>query len=207
VIGAAVVYLSSGSPGAPPLRDRDTIRAKPQADVEGTTAQLDAVTKEFPTIVGNVKALREELGSTQGTAGAMLNDGQDRRGALQRLGAQVSRVRRRVTNGHGSLGGATSGGAGERARLVLARADSVRALLASANTSLGRFRRDSTLAAAIADIRDEAAAARTALATSSGTAGRVLHDSAVFDALADVHREMASLVADLEKHPLRYNPF
>jgi ABC-type transporter Mla subunit MlaD len=207
VIGAAVVYLSPGSPGAPPLRDRDTIRAKPQADVEGATGQLGVVTKEFPSIVANVKALREELGSTQGTAGAMLNDGEDRTAALRRLGAQVSRVRRRVTNGHGSLGAATSGEAGARASVVLARADSVRALLASTQTSLGRFRRDSTLAAEVADIRDEAAAARTALATSSGTAGRVLHDSAVFDALADVHREMAALVADLKKHPLRYNPF
>jgi len=94
-----------------------------------------------------------------------------------------------------------------RARRVLARADSVRALLASPNTSLGRFRRDSTLAAQVEEIRDEAAAARAALATPSGTAGRLLHDSAVFDALAGVHREMTLLVADLKKHPLRYNPF
>ncbi|HET9797007.1 MAG TPA: MlaD family protein [Gemmatimonadaceae bacterium] len=207
VIGAAVVYLSPGTPGAPPLLDRDTIRAQPQADAEGGTAQLDAVTREFPNIVANAKVLREELGSTQGTAGAMLNDGRERTAALQRLGAQLSRLRRRVTNGRGSVRAATSGDAGARARLVLARADSVRALMASPNTSLGRFRRDSTLAADVADIRDQAAAARTALATSSGTAGRVLHDSAVFDALADVHREMAALVADLKKHPLRYNPF
>ena len=45
------------------------------------------------------------------------------------------------------------------------------------------------------------------LADSRGTAGRVLHDSAAFSALGDAHREMTLLLADLKKHPLRYNPF
>jgi hypothetical protein len=34
-----------------------------------------------------------------------------------------------------------------------------------------------------------------------------LHDSAAFSALGDVQREMSLLVADMKKHPLRYNPF
>jgi hypothetical protein len=42
---------------------------------------------------------------------------------------------------------------------------------------------------------------------SRGTAGRVLHDSAAFSALGEAHAEMTLLLADLKKHPLRYNPF
>ena len=94
-----------------------------------------------------------------------------------------------------------------RASLVLARADSVRALLASSSGSLGRLRRDSTLMTEVADIQTELARVRASLTDSRGTAGRVLHDSAVFSALGDVQREMSLLFADMKKHPLRYNPF
>jgi hypothetical protein len=45
------------------------------------------------------------------------------------------------------------------------------------------------------------------LTESQGTAGRVLHDSAVFSAVGDVQREIGLLIADMKKHPLRYNPF
>ena len=89
----------------------------------------------------------------------------------------------------------------------MARADSVRALVGSSSTSLGRFRRDSTLLAEVADIRDELARVRASLDESRGTAGRVLHDSAAFSALGDAQREMTLLFADMKKHPLRYNPF
>ena len=94
-----------------------------------------------------------------------------------------------------------------RAQRVMARADSVRTLVGSPNTSLGRLRRDSTLVAEVNDIRGELTEVRAALAESRGTAGRVLHDSAAFSALGEVHREMTLLVEDLKKHPLRYSPF
>ena len=59
----------------------------------------------------------------------------------------------------------------------------------------------------VADIQNELARVRASLTESEGTAGRVLHDSAAFSALGDVQREMGLLVADMKKHPLRYNPF
>jgi hypothetical protein len=83
----------------------------------------------------------------------------------------------------------------------------VRTLVGSSNTSFGRFKRDSTLIAQVADIRKELANVRAALADSRGTAGRVVHDSAAFSALGDAQHEMTLLMADLKKHPFRYNPF
>jgi phospholipid/cholesterol/gamma-HCH transport system substrate-binding protein len=207
VIGAAVVALTPGSPGVPPLADGDTIQARPQPDVEGARAQLGAVTQELPTIIANVKAIRSELGSGQGTAGAMLNDGATRAAAAKALGIRIAQLQRRLGASRGSVGPMMDGELRTRAQLAMAHADSVRTLLSSSRTSLGRFRRDSTLASDVADIRDELATVRASLAESRGTAGRVLHDSAVFDALGEVHRQMALLVADLKKHPLRYNPF
>jgi phospholipid/cholesterol/gamma-HCH transport system substrate-binding protein len=207
MIGAVVVYLSPGSASAPPIRDGDTIRARPQADVEGATSRFGAAAKDLPAILGNVKALRSELEATEGTAGALLHQETAAGTRLQTAAAQMARLRIRVGEAHGSVSRLMDGSLGARAHRVLARADSVRALLSSSTGSLGRLRKDSTLMIEVADIQTELARVRASLTESQGTAGRVLHDSAVFSALGDVQREMSLLVADMKKHPLRYNPF
>jgi ABC-type transporter Mla subunit MlaD len=207
VIGAMVVYLSSGSAGTPEVRDGDTLRAKPQSDAEAATAQFGAATRELPAIMQNVKTIREELGSSGGTMGALMQGKTFEGGQLRSTGAHLSRLRERMTGGRGSLGRIMNGGLGARAQRVMARADSVRTLVGSSSSSFGRLRRDSTLIAEVDDIRRELAEVRAALAEPRGTAGRVLHDSAAFSALGEVHREMTLLVADLKKHPLRYSPF
>jgi len=207
VIGAMVVYLTSGTSGAPPIRDGDTVHAKPQSDVESATAQLGAATRELPAVMANVKTIWSDMQSSGGTMGALIQRGALVGGPLRSTGAQMSRLRRHLSGGRGSLGQIMNGNLAARAQRVMARADSVRTLVASSNTSLGRLRRDSTLVAEVNDIRNELAEVRTALAEPRGTAGRVLHDSAAFSALGEVHREMTLLVADLKKHPLRYSPF
>lgn len=206
-IGAMVVYLTAGSARARTIRDGDTVHAKPQADVESATAQFGAAAHELPRILGNVKTIRAELDSTTGTVGALMQSAHEERGALQSVSTQLARLRRRMSNERGSLGRIMDGGLGVRAQAVMARADSVRTLIASSSSSLGRFKRDSTLTTEVADIRDELATVRASLAESRGTAGRVLHDSAAFSALGEAHREMTLLLADMKKHPLRYNPF
>lgn len=207
LIGAVVVYLSPGSPTAPSIRDGDTIRAKPQADIEGATARFGAAGKELPAIFENVKALRAELEATEGTAGALLHQGTAASAQLRTSGAQLARLGTRVTEARGSVSRLMDGSLSARATRVLARTDSVRALLASSSGSLGRLRKDSTLVTEVAEIQAELARVRASLTESRGTAGRVLHDSAAFNALGDVQREMSLLVGDMKKHPLRYNPF
>lgn len=207
LIGAVVVYLSPGSAAAPAIRDGDTIRAKPQADIEGATARFGAAAKELPAIFANVKTLRSELQATEGTAGALLHQGTAANAQLQTAGAQVTRLQARLGEARGSVSRLMDGSLGARASRVMARADSVRTLIASPNGSLGRLRKDSTLVAEVADINVELARVRASLSESRGTAGRVLHDSAAFSALGDVQREMSLLFADMKKHPFRYNPF
>ena len=94
-----------------------------------------------------------------------------------------------------------------RAGSLLARVDSIRALLASPDGNLGRFRRDSTLPRTIADVRDQLAALQTRMDSSTGTLDRFARDSAITHAVADARREMALLFADLKKHPMRYIAF
>jgi ABC-type transporter Mla subunit MlaD len=207
VIGAVVVYLSPGTASVPEIRDGDTVRAKPQLDVEGSTVQIGAATREFPAIMRNVKSMRAELEATRGTLGAVLHDGMAQRGALQATATQVAGLRTRLNGSRGSVGLIMDGGLGSRAKRALARTDSVRALLGSPSSSYGRFRRDSTLLRVVTKVREELTLVQTLLDEPRGTAGRVLRDSAITSALADAKREMSLLVTDLKKHPLRYNPF
>jgi phospholipid/cholesterol/gamma-HCH transport system substrate-binding protein len=207
VMGAVVVYLSPGTSATPTIRNGDTVRAHPQLDIEGSTTQFGTAAREFPAIMRNVKTMREELDATRGTLGAVINEGMAQRGALLATGNEIARLRARFAGGRGTVSRVMDGGLTTRAKQVLARTDSVRALLASPNSPYGRFRRDSTLMREVADIRQELTVVRTMLDEPRGTAGRVLRDSAVTSALGDAQREMSLLVADIKKHPLRYNPF
>lgn len=205
-IGAMVVYLTPGTLAAPIIRDGDTVHAKAQSDAEGATAQLGAATRELPAIMSDVKTIRADLQSSRGTLGAFMANGVDR-GPIRSAGAQMARLRERLTSGRGSLGRIMNGGLGARASRVMVRVDSVRALVGSSGSSVGRLRGDSALIAEVTSIRTELAEVRASLTDSRGTAGRVLHDSAAFSALGEVHREMTLLLADLKKNPLRYSPF
>jgi hypothetical protein len=72
---------------------------------------------------------------------------------------------------------------------------------------LGRFRRDSTLKAAVADIQNELSIVRAMLNDARGTAGRVKQDRAIVEALMEAERELGAIMADIRRRPFRYLNF
>jgi hypothetical protein len=204
IMGPPVVYLSAGTLRAPPLQAEDTVSTKPQSDVVGATVQFGMATKELPVIIANVKLLTAQLQSTEGTFGAFMSAPGTGEMGRARIGA--SRLMDRLSAG-GTAGFIMRGGLSARAQRVMARTDSVRTLLASPNSSFGRFRRDSTLMAEVDDIRNELTLVQANLEESRGTAGRAVNDSALTSAIGEAARQMTLLLADLKKHPLRYVTF
>ena len=200
-IGPAVIYLTPGTTRGAPIQPGDTIRIASAPAFDRATAQLSTAARDLPAIMGNVQVLRAELDSTRGTMGALMN------GAGM---SQLGRARLSVQQLRGALGGGgtvdrvMNGDLAGRARRVMARADSVKALVASPNTSLGRFRRDSTLVREVGAIRDELSRLRTQVGSPDGTIGRFAQDSAITLQLAEAQNQMALLFADIKKHPLRY---
>lgn len=206
-IGAPVVYLSPGTMSARPMRADDTVRTRPQSDVEGAAGSFGVATREFPAIMKNVKDVVAQLSATEGTIGAFMNTpGGLSGGELTRAQREFARLRSRTSSG-GSVGSFMQGDLTDRTQRVLARADSVRTLLSSSSTSYGRLRMDSTLVSEVGNIRNELSNVRVLLDEPRGTAGRVLHDSAVTNALGETQREMSRLFGDMKKHPLRYIKF
>ena len=200
-IGPAVVYLTPGTTKGAPIQPGDTLRLSSAPDYGRATTQLKAAAQELPAIMGNVRVLRSELQSTRGTMGAFMNG--SAMDELQRAWGRVGRLRRSRSAG-GTVGGVMQGDLADRARRAMARADSVRVLVSSPNSSLGRFRRDSTLLADVSDIREELAQVRVLLDSPDGTVGRFTRDSALTRQLTAAQTEMASLFADIRKRPLRY---
>lgn len=207
IIGQPVVYFSPGTVASTVMRDGDTVRTKSQSDVETSAGTFGTATQELPAIVGNVKEIVSQLTSSQGTMGALLNASGGPGGPeMARAIAQGKTLGARLT-GREAIGYATNGGLTERAARAMARADSVRALLASGDGSLGRLRKDSTLAANVRDIQHQLSAVRSALDEPSGNVGRYRHDSTLVNAVGDAHRAMSVLLTDIKKHPLRYISF
>lgn len=202
IVGPPVVYLSPGTPRGAPIEPGDTVRTLTQSDIEDATARLSEASRDFPVIMANVKVLRAQLQTSDGTMGALMNG--PGMGELDRARVNTTRFVNRLSGEGGTAAAIARRGLSGRAGRVMARVDSVRALLASPRGSVGRFRRDSTLAGEVDDIRNELTLVRAMLDQPAGTLGRARSDSALARSLDGARREMTLLFADIKKHPLRY---
>lgn len=207
LIAAPVVAIGPGSMGARVVNEGDTLDARSQADVEGVMGRFGEAAREFPAVIADVKRVNQQLQGPGGTIGAFGSE----RGAVElaAVRARGSRLAASLSQGRGTIGRmlGARGGLMARAQTVIARADSVQALLGSPDAALGRFRRDSTLKAVVGDIQQELATVRTLLQEARGTAGRVQHDRAILEALTEAQREMGAIMADMRRRPFRYLNF
>jgi len=207
IIGDRVIYIASGTTKLGVVADGDTIRAAEQADLEGMTSDAALATKELPGIVENVKLLADQLETASGTLGAL---GIERGGpGSVELRVRTARVLSRLSEPHGTFGRAWHDHEDLMGRVsrVMASVDSIRTLVGSSQHSLGRFRRDSTLAREIGNVRAELVEVQRLASSPNGTIGRARADSII---IRNVHRDLAqvdSLIADAKKHPLRYIAF
>lgn len=207
IIGDRVVYIASGTSTQPGVADGDTVRAGEQADLEGMTSDAALAAQELPGIIENVKLLADQLQTAQGTLGAL---GIERGGPETiELRRRTERVLTRLSEPRGTFGRAWQEHEHlmERASRVMARVDSIRALVNSNQHSLGRFRRDSTLVIEIRRARTELAEVQRLASDPSGTIGRARADSIIIHNIHLGLSEVDSLIADLKKHPFRYVAF
>lgn len=206
LIGAPVVYIMAGSARSPVLGAGDTLVARDPVDMESIAARYAGASEDLPFIIADAKSVVALAKDPDGTLGAAMNEkgGSEMTEMRSRMGRIAARLRGR----QGTLGGATGGGTlVGRAKLAMARADSIRQLLGSTQTSLGRFRRDTSLAATVSDIRDELTIVGALLAEPRGTLGRIGQDSAIVAGVSEAKQEMSVLFADLKRRPFRYLSF
>jgi ABC-type transporter Mla subunit MlaD len=204
-IGSPVVAIGSDAAVGPRLRAGDTLVSRRSRELDQARADLAAATAEVPQIVDNLKVLAAQLQSARSTLGALGIEGPDRIGET---GAAAAALVDRMTTGAGTLPRLMNRGEPmAQVRHAMALADSVRALLDSPNTSIGRLRRDSTLLRTVDALSRDLARVQAALVEPRGTAGRLQHDSALVRQVAQTRAEMDALASDLRRNPLRYISF
>jgi len=207
LLGAPVVYVSAGTPQGRSIQSGDTIRSLPQNDFETVTARFAVASREFPAIIANLKLVAQQLRSAQGTLGAL---GIERGGPeLDQAQARLDRLAPQLGTPMGTVGRALNSRPPltERARRAMARADSLRAFLATGQSAAGRFRRDSTLLREVRSIRDELNVVHALMSSPQGNVGRFAADSAILDAVTASRLEVNRLYADVRHNPLRYINF
>ena len=200
LVGPIVVYVSAGTPESPRAMEGDTLFAAAQSDVQDAMGRLGDVTKEFGPLMADARAAMSSMRDPNATIGAFMRGG---------AGNEIAELRAQVTVLETQFGGTSSARSAlmMTARSALASVDSIRVLLRSERSALGRFRRDTTLGRTVAHVRDGLAALRARFEENPGTLGRFASDSAIQRALADAQAQMALLSEDVRKRPLRYIAF
>jgi len=206
LIGDQVVALTSGTTKTRGVDGGDTIHAGDQKDVESMASDAALASAQLPPIFANVKLLVAQLHTAEGTLGAFgLEGGRQMDVVREKTGHLMNRLS--GSTGSFGLGYEATGALQARAQSIMAQGDSIRLLISSNQHSLGRFRRDSTLAGEVGRIRDELRDIERRAESQDGTIGRMRSDSAI---VRNVQRDRAafdSLFVDLKKHPLRYIAF
>jgi phospholipid/cholesterol/gamma-HCH transport system substrate-binding protein len=206
LIGAPVVAIAPATTATPAVQDGDTLVAAPQSELESIRTRLTTtVGTEVPVILDNVRVLGAQLETARGTLGALGVEGPRRIGATAgAAGAFLGRA----TGGSGTMSLALGrGDLPTRARAVLARIDSLRALATASSGTVGRVRTDTALRRSIESARAEVNRVQALLAEPRGTAGRLQGDRILQLELARARAELDLIFADLRRNPLRYvNP-
>ena len=200
IIGAPVVYITSGTPSHPVISPGDTIRGMGKSDFEIAASRATEAVGELPGIMADTKVIMANARA----AGARVQ-GLAREGGRLSFGAQAQRLKQKLSSGNGSARRLMGdSGIRKRAAQTMAATDSLRTLLSSRMAEVGRFRRDSTLGESVKALRADVAELRRMAASPEGTVGRITTDSALVRGLDSLFLELSALMSDIKKNPLRY---
>lgn len=204
LIGTPVVYIAAGLSTSPPLHEGDTLHTREKSRVGRLAADVEAVGPAVSEFAASVKELYAKAKNPIGTIGNVHTQGFPR---MPEVTGRMSRIATKATSGSGTLGLANRNHLKARASHVMAAADSIRTLVSSNKGSLGRFRRDSTLATKAKGVL---ASLDTLRAFASNPVGRISGgdpDSTLTRELDRQHLLLAALIKDIKSHPLRYINF
>jgi hypothetical protein len=197
-IGSLVVAISAGSASSPPLHDGDTLHILKKGRLANLTADVGTIEPAFSSLMSEVNALNAKLASPVGTIGNARVNGMPR---MPDVSARMSRMTARAS-GNGTVGLAMRSNLKGRSARAMAAVDSIRTLVSSNRSSVGRFRRDSTLVTKAGHVLAELDSLRTLASGQLG--GEAAADSSLAKGLTRTRALLAALIKDIKAHPLRY---
>ena len=204
MIGAVVVYISPGTAASPPLHDGDTVHVQHHSRIANLAKDVGKLGPSFSELAALVKGLTIKTSRPVGTVGLARSQGFAR---LSDVGGRMSRIAAKASSGNGTLALTARNHLSARASHAMAAADSIRALMSSNKGSIGRFRRDSSLATKVGGVIAEVDTLRALLSDPVGSIAAAHSDSALSRELARTRSLLDSLITDARKRKGRYINF
>ncbi len=199
VLGDAMVTLTPGSPGAPPLADGGEVQTLALSRLADLAPRLDAALGDFQDAARGITSLAQSVREGSGTIGRLISSSalHDSLVTFAAAGARASRgLDRSQTLLVGRLGA-----------LALS-LDTLVAEIRSPAGSTGRLLADATLFESLSRIAFRLDSLSAALGTGGGgAAGALLRDRALYDRTTRVVAEAESLVAEVRRHPSHFFRF
>ncbi len=204
LIGKPIVFIAAGSATSPPVHDGDTIHTRPKARIGNLAEDVETVGPALSALASGLGELDKKLKSPVGTIGNARARGIPQ---MPEVSARMSRLAAKASQGNGTIGLATRAHLMARASRVMAAADSIRTLTSSNKGTLGRFRRDTTLVTKAKGVLAELDTLRLLASNPLGSIAAAHSDSTLTRELDRTHALLASLIRDINSHPLRYINF
>ena len=205
LIAEPVVAITSGTANMPPIKDGDTLRALSQLARHSPSVDIASLADSIVSVGSVAQQLAAAVRTTAMGPISHLR---------QRTETQAAEVERAIHQFSARTSPQWRGTADRMARdtafrravvYLKTQVDSIQYLMQSQQTTFGRFRRDSTLTGAVHDLLASTAQLRTRISASMDA--HVRSDSGLSRQLDATERQLDSLIADVKRHPLRYNPF
>ena len=203
LIGSTIVYIEVGSLASPQLHDGDTVHTRRKGRISGPRRGCHT------DRAGAYRAQREYRAAECKAQKPWRDHWQRARAGIPRMpdiSARMSRLAARA-GGTGTVAMARRNDLMARASRAMAAADSIRTLMSSNKGSLGRFRRDTTLATKAKGVLAELDTLRAFAANPVGAIAAAHSDSVLTRELNQTHALLDSLIRDMKKRPKRYIKF
>ena len=205
LIAEPVVAITAGTSNMPVVKAGDTLHALSQLARRPASVDIASL---GDSLVAVGSAVQQLFTAARTTAMGPIEH------LRARTAAQAAAVQRAINvfsartspQGHGSANLIARDTTLRRAvGHVKAELDSIVFLMNSRQSSIGRFRRDSTLEGAERHLLATTEQLRTKV--TSALDSHLHHDTTLVRQLDAVQRQLDSLITDVKRHPLRYNPF
>ena len=203
LIGSPIVFISSGTSKAPPLKTGDTLINVSRSKIKPLGVKVGELTEKLTSLADSGKKMVAALSSPKTNVGAFRSSGIAK---ISNANAAFSGLMSKATQGDGSVALASRDNIPERLTRILAAKDSVALLLTTDRGSVGRFRKDTTLFKQVGRIRSQLDSLKTMASGNAGVA-RLRGDTTLTTEMARVRLQLTEIMADLKKHPGRYIRF
>ena len=203
LIGTPIIFISAGTSESPGLKDGDTLRARPVSGVGSVAEGAARLTPQLGRLMSSAKSVARKVNQPVGTIGNLRENGLP---DMPDITAGVLSLNSRA-RGNGTLASSLRGDIQQRTSHALASVDSIKRLVSSNRTNIGRFRKDSTLATKAGHVLAELDTLSLLLKSPLGTIAAVHSDSVLARKLDEEHALMAALIRDIKSNPTRYIQF